>query len=80
MGYPALHIIGLYAVRRLAAVWPTKNRSRRCTSLPQVQGCVFSPAHFARRWNASHSFIATAKTSYTAGTLDAIVPKIFVKY
>jgi hypothetical protein len=27
-----------------------------------------------------NSFIATAKTSYTAGTLDAIRPKLFVKY
>jgi hypothetical protein len=31
--------------------------------------CGFSPPHFCGCWNAPHSFIATAKTSYTAGTL-----------
>jgi hypothetical protein len=36
----------LYALRRLTAAWPTKNRSRRYAPL-----CGFSPAHFARRWN-----------------------------
>jgi hypothetical protein len=31
--------------------------------------CGFSPPHFFGCWNASRSFIATAKTSHTAGTL-----------
>ena len=31
----------------------------------------FTPAHFCGCWNTSCSFIATAKTSYTAGTLCA---------
>jgi hypothetical protein len=38
--------------------------------------CVFSPPHFCGCWNATRSFIATAKTSYTAGTLCAIWAKI----
>jgi predicted nucleotidyltransferase len=31
--------------------------------------CVFSPAHFCGCWKPTVSFIATAKTSYTTGTL-----------
>ena len=31
-----------------------------------------TPAHFCGCWNASRSFIATAKTSYTTETLYAI--------
>jgi hypothetical protein len=31
--------------------------------------CIFAPPHFCGCWNASRSFIATAKTSHTAGTL-----------
>jgi SAM-dependent methyltransferase len=38
--------------------------------------CIFSPAHFCGGWKPTVSFIATAKTSYTAGTLCAIGPKI----
>jgi hypothetical protein len=32
----------------------------------------FSPPHFCGCWKLTVSFIATAKTSYTAGTLDEI--------
>jgi hypothetical protein len=34
--------------------------------------CGFSPPHFCGCWKPSVSFIATAKTSYTAGTLCEI--------
>ena len=34
--------------------------------------CGFAPAHFCGCWNAPRSFIATAKTSYTTGTLCEI--------
>jgi hypothetical protein len=34
--------------------------------------CGFSPPHFCGCWKPAVSFIATAKTSYTAGTLCAI--------
>jgi hypothetical protein len=37
--------------------------------------CVFSPTHFCGCWKPTVSFIATAKTSYTAGTLCAIFCK-----
>jgi hypothetical protein len=39
----------------------------------------FAPPHFCGCWNATRSLIATAKTSYTAGTFCAIVPKILLK-
>jgi hypothetical protein len=42
--------------------------------------CGFPPPHFCGCWNASHSFIATAKTSYTAGTLCAIWVELVGKY
>jgi hypothetical protein len=35
--------------------------------------CVFSPAHFCKPWKPTVSFIGLAKTSYTAGTLNAIL-------
>jgi hypothetical protein len=36
----------------------------------------FTPPHFCGCWNTSCSFIATAKTSVTAGTLYEMPPKI----
>jgi hypothetical protein len=41
--------------------------------------CGFSPPHFCGCWNASRSFIATAKTSYTAGTLCEMPPNFCKK-
>jgi hypothetical protein len=38
-----------------------------------------TPAHFCGCWNALRSFIATAKTSYTTGTLSDIgTTKIYI--
>jgi hypothetical protein len=41
--------------------------------------CGFSLPHFYKPWKPTVSFIGLAKTSYTAGTLGAILPGIFVK-
>jgi hypothetical protein len=38
--------------------------------------CVFSPPHFCGCGKPTVSFIATAKTSYTAGTLYEMAAKI----
>jgi len=38
---------------------------------------VFSPPHFCGCWNAPRSFIATAKTSYTTGTLYDIFSYLY---
>jgi predicted nucleotidyltransferase len=40
---------------------------------------VFTPPHFCGCWNTSCSFIATAKTSYTTGTLSEIKLDIYRK-
>jgi hypothetical protein len=39
----------------------------------------FSPPHFCGCWKPTVSFIATAKMSYTAGTLCEIKPEIYRK-
>jgi len=39
----------------------------------------FTPPHFCGCWNAARSFIATAKTSHTAGTLSEIRVEIILK-
>jgi hypothetical protein len=62
---PPLHITGPYMLRPFGAR-ATKNRSR-ATPL-----CGFSPPHFCGCWKPAVSFIETAKTSYTAGTLYEI--------
>jgi hypothetical protein len=59
------------AAESLVAAWPTKNRSRGYAPL-----CGFSPPHFCGCWKPTVSFIATAKTSYTTGTLYAMGAKI----
>ncbi|MCL2065435.1 MAG: hypothetical protein FWG98_13840 [Candidatus Cloacimonetes bacterium] len=38
-----------------------------------------TPPHFCGCWNATHSFIATTKTSYTTRRLYAIAPKRLLK-
>jgi hypothetical protein len=40
----------------------------------------FSPPHFCGCWKPAVSFIATAKTSYTAETLCEMAAKIFWNY
>ena len=39
--------------------------------------CIFTPPHFYGCWNASRSFIATAKTSHTAKTSGVIASILF---
>jgi hypothetical protein len=62
-----LHITGLYMLRRLSAARATKKPSRAYAL------CGFFLRHiFAIKELLRNSFIATAKTSYTAETLYAI--------
>ena len=68
---PTTHNRSVYAtppVGGLASVHLGRLRLPRLTS-----------AHFCNCWNALHSFIAIAKTSYTAGTLGAILAWSLIK-
>jgi hypothetical protein len=68
----ALHITGRYMLRSL--------RSLRGYGWLGHSALLHSHAslhpHFCGCWNAPRSLIATAKTSYTAGTLCDIPPKL----
>jgi hypothetical protein len=66
-----LRITGLYMLRR-----PLGGSGYEKPQSGLRPLCGFSPPHFCGCWNASRSFIATAKTSYTAETLCAIPPKL----
>jgi hypothetical protein len=66
----------LYALRRLTAAWPTKNRSRGLRPFVRFfSGTFCPPLELLRK-----SFIAAVKTSHTTGTLCAIGAKICRKY
>jgi hypothetical protein len=62
-----LHITGLYM-----RPWGAGSVKTQSVQAPLW---VFTPPHFCGCWNTSCSFIATAKTSYTTGTLGNIVAK-----
>jgi hypothetical protein len=67
------HITGLYALRGLKAPRPPQWLGHSAT----LHSHAIAPAQFVGPGNAAHFFIRAAKPSHTAGTLCAMVPKIY---